>query len=270
MIDYSRHTILVTGASAGIGASIAEALAARGADLALVARRMDRLDALGARLRQRHGVRVETVAADLASPRPGPAIRAELAARGIRVTGIVSNAGFGTDGRFDREDPDRLAAEIAVDAGAVVDLAHTFLPDVRAAAEGILVTITSEAAYQPIPGMAVYSAAKAFALTFTEALWGELRGTGVRVLAFAPGLTATEFFDELGTEQYGGRMQTPQQVADALLRELDRRDPGPSAMARPVNGMLGVLSAFVTRRARVLVTARIARSSALMAARANA
>ncbi|MFV2143247.1 MULTISPECIES: SDR family NAD(P)-dependent oxidoreductase [Isoptericola] len=263
-LDFSSQTTLVTGASSGIGRALARTLAARGSDLVLVARRIDRLDALAAELRAAHGTRVETVPADLAVARPGAAVRAELQRRGVQVTSLVNNAGFGTDGRFDDEDPDRLADEIAVNIGAVVDLCHTFLPDLRAAGHGFLVNITSDAAYAPIPGMAVYAATKAFVLGFTEALWWELRDSSIRTLAFAPGLTATEFFDEIGTEQYGGSYQSPEQVADAALRVLERRSPGPSASARPGSSIMSSMVGLLPRAARVRAVARVAGSARLV------
>lgn len=268
--DYSDHMILLTGASAGIGRALAEALAARGSGLVLVARRLDRLDELAQNLRRTHGVRVETVGLDLSLERAGARLRQELRTRGVALTGVINNAGFGTDGPFAAEDPQRLAQEIAVDVAAVVDITREFVGDVRASGRGILVNITSEAAYQPIPGMAVYSAAKAFVLSFTEALWWELRDDAVATVAFAPGLTATEFFDEIGTEQYPARAQTPEHVAASLLRVLDRRRPGPSARVNPAGSVLGALRAVMSRRAYVALTARVAGSAGLVRARSAA
>lgn len=265
-LDFRRQTTLITGASSGIGAALARELAARGSGLVLVARRLDRLDALAAELRAAHGVDVATATVDLSAPRPGPALRDELRRRGITVTSLVNNAGFGTDGAFRDEHPERLAREIAVNIGAVVDLTSTFLADLCAAGDGVLLNVTSEAAYQPIPGMATYAASKAFVLAFTEALWAELRGSGVRVLAFAPGLTATEFFDEIGTGQYPGRFQTAEEVAARAVRALAGRSPGPSARARRSGAVAGWFSGLLTRRARVLAIARIAGSERLMRA----
>ncbi|MBO0609100.1 SDR family NAD(P)-dependent oxidoreductase [Myceligenerans salitolerans] len=267
VLDFRSQTTLITGASSGIGAALARELAARGSGLVLVARRLDRLDALAAELRATHGVEVATAAADLSRSRPGPALRGELRRRGITVTSLVNNAGFGSDGAFQDEDPERLADEIAVNVASVVDLTSTFLGDLRAAGHGALVNVTSEAAYQPIPGMAVYAASKAFVLSFTEALWAELRGSGVRVLAFAPGLTATEFFDQIGTAQYPGRFQTPEQVAAAAVRALERRTPGPSARARRSGAAAGWLAGLMPRRTRLRLVARLAGSDRLMRAR---
>lgn len=106
--------------------------------------------------------------------------------------------------------------------------------------------------------MAAYAASRAFALSLTEALWWELRGTGVRTLAFAPTLTRTEFFDRLGTSQYPTVFMSPDDVARALLRAHDRRDPGPSRTVRRRDAVLPALSRLLTRRASVVAAARFA------------
>lgn len=107
------------------------------------------------------------------------------------------------------------------------------------------------AAYQPIPGMAAYAASKTFVLNFTEALWWETRGTGLRTMSFSPGLTRTELFDKLGTEQYGGSFQTPDEVATALVRAIDRRRPAPSALSRRSKAVATWVSRVLSRRAAV-------------------
>ncbi|MFC7375794.1 SDR family NAD(P)-dependent oxidoreductase [Brachybacterium sp. GCM10030267] len=266
-LDFSSQTTLITGASSGIGRAVARELAARGSDLVLVARRIDRLDALAHELRNAHDIRVETVPADLSVRRPGPAIRDELARRGVGVTSLVNNAGFGSDGAFEDEDPERLADEVAVNIAAVVDLCHTFLPDLRAAGHGMLINVTSEAGYQPIPGMATYAATKNFGIALTEALWWELRGSGIRTVAFAPGLTATEFFDRIGGEQYSGNRKTPEQVATAMLRAVERPVPGPTAEANRSTGPVAWVAGLLPRRARLALVARVAGADRLMQAR---
>lgn len=104
-IDYSGQVTVVTGASSGIGAAFARELARRGSDVVLVARRRDRLEGLAAELEADHGITAVPIALDLSEPRAGRALAAELAGRGIAVTGLVNNAGFGTDGAFHEEDP---------------------------------------------------------------------------------------------------------------------------------------------------------------------
>ena len=257
-VDVSTHTVLVTGASSGIGRAFATALAGRGVDLVLVARRADRLEALAAELRAGTGVAVTVVPFDLSAPGVGPGLRDAVAARGAGVTAVINNAGFGTFGMFGGEDQDRLDREIAVDVAAPVAIARAFLPQVQAA-RGFLINVASMAAYNPTPRMAVYGAAKAFVLSFTESLWAELRGTGVTVFALSPGATATEFNDVVGTEDAtsGARKRTAEDVVGTALRHLARRDPGPSVIDGRVNRLSSLAARFLPRRAMVSVVARI-------------
>jgi short-subunit dehydrogenase len=269
-IDFHSQTTIVTGASSGIGAAFARALAARGSDLILVARRIDRLDELATELERDHRVRVVPIALDLSRPAAGQALAAEIAARGLTVTGLVNNAGFGTDGSFHEEDPARLQAEIAVDVANLVDLSRAFIGPLREAGRGILVNVASLAAYQPGPEMAVYSACKAFVLSFTEALWFESRSSGLRVLSLAPGLTRTEFFDDLAGGTYNGSFQTPEQVVGTALRTLDRGNRRPSIVSGRGNALASSASRFFSRRRTVLLSGAIgARSRNAAAASAS-
>jgi short-subunit dehydrogenase len=248
-IDYRGARILITGASAGIGAQFARQLARRGADLVLVARRTERLEALAAELKD---VEVTVLPCDLTEPGAVAGLAAELRHRGLKLTGLINNAGFGTFGPFAREDVQTLRTEIALDVSAVVELTRTFLDELVASGRGVLVNVASMAAYQPVPRMAVYGAAKAFVLNFTEALWQEHRRTGLRVLALSPGATSTEFFDVAGPQAAGGaRMHTPELVVRTALRTLDRRNPPPSIAVGRANRMMVAVSRLASRRQAV-------------------
>lgn len=186
-------TCLVTGASSGIGAEIARCLAARGLGVTLVARREDRLRALAGELAAAHGIRAEVVAADLADADRRAALPGELAGRGLTVDVLVNNAGFGTTGPVHRADPAREVEMVRVDVEAVADLCTRFLPGMVERRRGAVLNVASTAAFQPLPGQAGYSAAKAFVLSYTQALRAELAGTGVTVTALCPGPVETEF-----------------------------------------------------------------------------
>ncbi|MFD3944652.1 SDR family NAD(P)-dependent oxidoreductase [Streptomyces sp. NPDC058579] len=253
-VDYRRQTTLITGASAGIGAEFARQIAQRGSDVVLVARRRERLEKLAAELAATHGVRATAIPLDLGLPGAGETLAEEVARRGLTVTSVVNNAGFATFGPFHTEDPQRLREEIAVDIAALVDISRAFIGPLRSAGSGVLVNVASMAAYLPVPNMAVYAAAKAFVLSFTEALWQESRGTGLRVLALSPGATNTEFFDTIGTEADGGaKRQSPQEVVATALAALDRRTPPPSVVSGRRNRVMASLSRGLTRRRAVLV-----------------
>ena len=255
--DASGTTVLITGASAGLGAEFARRFAGRGADLVLVARRADRLEQLAAELRAAHPVTVTVLPFDLAAPGAGARLRSELAARDIRVDSLINNAGFGTHGDFASADLDRLTSEIQLNVTTLVELSHTFLPDLLRG-RGALVNVASTAAFQPTPGMAVYGATKAFVLNFTEALWAEARGTSLTVLAVCPGPTRTEFFDVVGSEDAAvGRMQTADQVVATALRALDRRSTPPSVVSGLMNWVSSVSTRFATRRIGALASGRL-------------
>lgn len=258
-VDWAGQTTLVTGASAGIGAEFARQLAARGSDLVVVARRADRLSTLAAELTASSGVRVDVVPADLSLPAAGRALAAEVDRRGIAVTSVVNCADFGTHGPFHSEDADRLAEMIAVDVTALVDVSRAFVDRLRAAGTGVLVNVASMAGYLSTPDMATYAAAKAFVLSFTEALWAESRDSGLRVLALSPGATDTEFFDVVGNDAAdGGRgRQSPQEVVATAFRALDRRTPPPSVAVGRANRATLPVVRLLTRRRAVLLMASI-------------
>ncbi len=259
MIDHRGTTALVTGASSGIGSEFARQLAARGADVVLVARRADRLESLAAELREAHGITAHVVPADLSEPRPGAALARRLAARGIEVDTLVANAGFGTYGVFAEEDGARLADEIAVNVAAVVDLAHAFYPGMLVRGRGALVTVASTAAYQPVPRMAVYGATKAFVLSFTEALWFEARRSGLRVLALSPGATESEFFDIADNgDRFGTRRQSAAEVVALAMRVLDRRRGPASVVSGTGNRLASLVARLAPRRLVIAGAGRIA------------
>ncbi|BCJ49625.1 hypothetical protein Asp14428_11000 [Actinoplanes sp. NBRC 14428] len=248
------------GQPAAPGAAFATALAARGSDLVLVARRAGRLAATAEQLRRTYGIRAEAVPCDLAGPDAGDDLRKAVADRGMTVTGLINNAGFGTFGRFAEADPGRLAAEIAVDVAAPVRLTAAFLPRMLSAGTGFVINVAGASAYFPSPRMAVYSAAKAFVLSFSESLWTELRGTGVAAFAVCPGATATDFTTGMGTGAdvlAAGAVREPAQVVATALAHLERRDPGP-VVVDGFSNRLGVLTTrLVSRRAAAAMMDRV-------------
>jgi short-subunit dehydrogenase len=182
-----RETALVTGASSGIGEAFARALAARGHELILVARRTDRLERLAGELPGPAHV----VGSDLASE--ASALPDRVAELGLEVDLLVNNAGFGTHGRFWQIEPGRDAQMVRVNCEAIVTLTRAFLPGMVGRGRGGVITVASTSGMQPLPYTATYAATKAFALRFAEALHEELRGTGVRSLAVNPGPVPTEW-----------------------------------------------------------------------------
>ena len=180
---------LVTGASSGIGESIAHKLGKAGVGMVLVARRKDRLDAIAAKYPN-----VEVLAADLTTDAGLGAVLERL--RDItrpQIDLVVNNAGFGTSGQFVSADAERLSREISLNINALTRISHEAVRQMLPRGRGYLLNVSSIASFQPGPDLAVYSATKAFVTSLTEALHEELRGSGIRVTALCPGLTHTEF-----------------------------------------------------------------------------
>lgn len=247
-LDFRQTTAMITGASSGIGAAFADALAARGADVVLVARREERLNEIAADITGRHGVTATVVAMDLARDDAAAELSDRLDRRGIRIDTLINNAGFGMRGDFVGADPQREAAMIQLNVATLVALTRAFLPQLIESGRGALVNIASVVAYQPTPHMAVYGASKAFVLSFTEAIAYETRPTGLRVLAVSPGATATEFFEVADAEDMArGSVQTPAQVVSTALRALDRRRTPPSVVSGGTNRVAATLAGVLPR-----------------------
>jgi short-subunit dehydrogenase len=190
-----ESTALVTGASSGIGAEIARELAKRGHGVTLVARREDRLRDLAAELSGEHGVRAEAVGADLVEPAGRDALADRIDELGLEVAVLVNNAGFGGGGKCATADREYIVRMVRLNCEVVVDLQGRYLPAMVERGSGAIINVASTAAFQPMPGTAVYGATKAFALSLSEAAHGELKGTGVSVTALCPGPVKTEFVE---------------------------------------------------------------------------
>jgi uncharacterized protein len=259
VIDYLDSTVLITGASSGLGAEFAAQLAARGANLILVARRADRLESLKTDLTARHGVTVTAIPADLAASGAASALAAQITTLGLPVHSLINNAGFGSHNLFEDEDAARIHEEVALNVAAVVDLTKAFYDELLRHASGALVNVASTAGFQPIPRMAVYGASKAFVLSFTEALWFEAKPRGLKVIALCPGATETEFFNVAGPEARAGRVQSVSIVVRTALRALDRRSPPPSVVTGFTNVAATIAERVMPRRALVSAAGRVTR-----------
>lgn len=218
-----RGVALVTGASSGIGDCFARALARRGHDLVLVARRVDRLEALARSLRN-DGVRVDVIGCDLRDSADIERMLSRLAEKRLEVDVLVNNAGFGVWGSFADADLEAQLDQLKVHSEAVVLLTHPLLRGMLDRRRGAVIQVASSAAFQPLPYQAVYAASKAFLLSLTEALDIELRGSGVAVVAVNPGPVATEFEAVSGVdpEREPAPMVRAERVAEDAIRAVER------------------------------------------------
>ena len=236
-------TVLVTGASSGIGTEMARQLASRGHGVTLVARRAERLEELAAELAEQHKITATAIPCDLGDP----IARAELI-EGLRagpaLAGLCNNAGYGINGRVSANDADRERQMVELNVVALHDLTLRVLPGMIERGTGAILNVASTAAFQPLPGFASYAATKAFVLSFSEALNAELSGTGVSCSALCPGPVKTEFAAVAGSTMSESlpdfAMVTAEEVArqaiDAMENGSRTAIPG---IANQVQALLG-------------------------------
>jgi short-subunit dehydrogenase len=258
-MDLKDNTALITGSSGGIGEEFARQLAARQVNLVLVARRVDKLEELrSALLELSPGLRVDVVSADLSVPGSAADLSSKVSALGHGIDILVNNAGIGLHGDFVDQEVEPNAAQIQLNCGTLVELTALFMPAMVKAGHGLVINVASTAAFQPTPGMAVYGASKAFVLSFTEALWQEAKGTGVRVLTLCPGATETEFFARSGEEFLTGGRQMPKQVVDTALRAVNGSTP--TVVSGLKNVVLASAYRYTPRRVMLAVSQQIMKS----------
>ena len=227
-IKPNGRLALVTGASSGIGAGFARALAARGWDLALVARRADRIEALAAELAAAHGIVAFALPADLAVAEAHEAIVQAVAARGRHVDMLVNNAGFSIPQSFAAVPWSRQRDFLITLVVNACGLAHAVLPGMVERGDGRIINVASLAGFAPgVAGHTLYPGAKSLMISFSQGLDAEYGPGGVRVTAVCPGFTRTGFAEANGTEAVMATaprrlFQTVEQVVEAALRANDR------------------------------------------------
>lgn len=220
----SKETVLITGASSGIGLELAKLFAADGSSLILTARRLDLLNDLADELRQRHGVEVRTIAKDLSRHGAARELFDELTADGITLDVLVNNAGFGKMARFEEIPPEVEVEMLELNIVALTELTSLVLPGMLARRRGRILNLGSTASYQPGPHAATYYATKAYVRFLSEALSEELRGTGVTATCLCPGPTRTGFGEvsHMGTTPLFRLAMPVEPVARAGYRAMRR------------------------------------------------
>ena len=249
MSTLKGKTALVTGASSGLGVDFATILAERGCNLVLVARREDRLQKLAEELRSKHGIQTHVIAQNLSPLGSAQELYDRIRSLGLDIDVLVNNAGFGVHGPFTGIPWEREEQMLLLDVVALVHLTKLFVRDMVARDFGYVLQVSSIGAYQPSPTYASYSAAKAFVLSFGEALSYELRGTNVKVSVLSPGVTETEFLQVAGQQRslYQRMSMMPSRPVaeigiDAMLRGK------PSKVAGVMNALTAWSLRFMPRR----------------------
>ncbi|HUO12033.1 MAG TPA: SDR family NAD(P)-dependent oxidoreductase [Caulobacteraceae bacterium] len=226
--DGAGRLALVTGASAGLGAAFARAYAARRFDVALVARRADRLEALAIELRSRHGVDAFAVVCDLSQWEAHVPVMAEIGSRGREVDVLVNNAGFGIARDFTAVPWARQRDFLMTMAVNACGLAYDVIPGMAARGRGAIINVASLAAFSPgVAGNSLYPGVKSLMVKFSQSLDAEHRAAGLRVTAICPGFTRTEFAAQAGIQEVMEResrlfFQTAEQVAETAIRANER------------------------------------------------
>ncbi len=223
MFTYRDSTAMITGASKGLGAAFAKELAGRGMNLVLVARSIDTLQDLADSIGAECGVRCVVLQADLATWDAVKRIMTELERLDLKIDLLINNAGLGLTGDFLSHDLAKELASIQVNVLALVGLSHALGAKMVLRGKGGIINLASNSAFQALPHMATYAAAKAFVLHFSEALKFELRERGVQVMAVCPGPTATSFFEGISTKMKDGAFDSAELVVRRTLRSFDQR-----------------------------------------------
>ncbi|GAB2582838.1 SDR family oxidoreductase [Dyella jejuensis] len=220
-MTQARPLSLITGASAGIGAAFAHALAARGHNVVLTARRTDRLETLAAELRATHGIDATVLTNDLAEPHAVEQLCRALDERGLQVDWLINNAGYGVPGRFDENDWPVHADFLRVLITAPTELAWRLIGGMRQRGYGRIINVASLAGH--VPGTAqhtLYAASKAYMIKFSQSLALENQALGVQVCALCPGFTRSEFHDVTGTRAMMNKLPDLMwQSAQAVVQE---------------------------------------------------
>lgn len=206
-MSNDKLTVLVTGASAGIGKAFAGVFARYGFNLILTARREDRLREVAAELSKAHNVQADVISADLADPAAPARLMADIRSRGLRVDALVNNAGYGVPGRYVTSDWKIQRDFIQVLMTSPCELAHLVLPEMVARRRGYIVNVASLAGLLPgSAGQTLYGASKSFMVQFSRSLNMECEKSGVHVTAVCPGFTHSEFHDVTKTRALVSRM----------------------------------------------------------------
>ena len=233
---------IITGASRGIGAAYASALAKQGYDLLLVARDIPRLEQIAADLQKQHGVTIETNAMNLTTSEAAQTLHAHVQSLNRPISLIVQNAGFGFYGDFAEMPQEKVQAMTHLHVQHITESTRLFLPDLIAQGRGAMIIVSSVVGFIPIPYMAEYAATKAYLKAFGEAIAYEIRGTGVTIQVCCPGFTETDFHDTAGSRpRHIFFPQSAHQVAEVSLKALE------SSRTIVTIGWQGRLTKWVTR-----------------------
>ena len=253
-----KKTVLITGASSGIGKAFAFEYAGKGMDLVLTARSEDKLMKIKKEIEEKFTVGVKVITKDLSKENSALELYKELSQSGINIDVLINNAGFGTSGEFHTMEFSSQHSQIILNTLSVADLTYYIIKKMAEKREGTIINIASTVAFQPVPYMAVYGATKAFVLSFSEALHQEYKDYGIKITAVCTGATKTSFFDKAGPVGMGKPRKAEQVVKTAVKNSEKNKLYVVDGFG---NYMVTLLARFLTRQKTVSISGNILRKA---------
>ncbi len=221
---FKGKTVLVTGASSGIGEEFAIQLADLGANLILVARSEDKLVNLSSQLKSKYSaIQVTVITSDLTKDGSVDALVLKVKSLGLSVDYLINNAGFGKFCQFEKVDFETYQNMITLNITSLTELSYAFIPEMKARNSGGIINVASTGSFQPLPYQAVYGASKAYVLSFSEALFGELLDTNVQVMALCPGMTESNFMKNANADTTKMKFATSTEVVNNALKAFKKK-----------------------------------------------
>lgn len=261
-LNFENTTILITGASSGIGKEFAKQLANKGANLILTARTQSDLLNLAQDLKSKHkSILIQTISADLSELNGPKGLCEEINDLGLSVDYLINNAGFGKFCEFSGESFETYHKMLMLNINALVELTHLCLPAMKDKNSGGIINVASIGSFQPLPYQAVYGASKAFVLSFSEALTGELLDTNVRVMALCPGTTESRFMENANADTSKMDLAPASEVVRAALTDYDKNKI--YTVSGKINYLMSLIPRVVSRQRTVRIVVNMFKDSVL-------
>lgn len=251
-----KEAVLITGASSGIGEAFAYKYAELGENIILTARSEDKLKELKYKLMETFSINVTIIVLDLSEENAAKIIYDKLKKEKVFVSTLINNAGYGTSGEFTENNFISQHKQVMLNVTSLVDLSYYFLDGMKKNKKGVIVNIASTAAFQAVPYMSVYSATKAFVLSFSGGLYEEYKNYGIKILAVCPGPTETNFFKKTGPVEVG-KIRTPKMVVETAFKALAKNKS--HVVDGTGNFLLSLSSRFIPRKKMTKISGNIIR-----------
>lgn len=261
-LNFRHKTILVTGASSGIGKEFAIQLAAQQANLILTARTEHDLVVLAETLKAEHpSISIKIITADLSEQNAAQKLYAAINEMQLSVDYLINNAGFGQFGEFISGNINTYHKMLTLNIIAVVELSHLLLPAMKEKDSGGIINVASISSFQPLPYYAVYAASKAFVLSFSEALSGELLHTNLRIMALCPGATESHFMEKANADTSKMNLMPAEKVVNDALRAFAKNKM--FTVSGTINYLTSLIPRIVSRKMTVKIIVKMFKKSAV-------